>query len=224
MHIASPIVQQASVTGLLAAAMHVSSLPQWTVAECRHALCWPQQRNRHKFLAAAGGAVAAVLGVLTLPGLTRRLCGLAGMICTKCSPLQVAQDAIFDARSICQREYASAPEVTVYGDPNFTFAYVPSHLHHMTFELVRARVRELWHGFRKEGRVRYLCSGPSSLCPMRCGSRRMIVQTEGHPPYQASPIMARVHLPSDAGAEGLHWCWAWWVCLSPCQSRLRARR
>jgi len=35
------------------------------------------------------------------------------------------------------REYATAPEVTVYGDPNFTFAYVPSHLHHMTFELVR---------------------------------------------------------------------------------------
>ena len=65
--------------------------------------------------------------------------GRAGMICTKCSPLQVAQDAIFDARSICQREYASAPEVTVYGDPSFTFAYVPSHLHHMTFELVRAR-------------------------------------------------------------------------------------
>ncbi|KAK9845210.1 hypothetical protein WJX81_000109 [Elliptochloris bilobata] len=64
-----------------------------------------------------------------------------GMICTKCSPLQVAQDAIFDARSICQREYASAPEVTVYGDPNFTFAYVPSHLHHMTFELVKNSLR-----------------------------------------------------------------------------------
>jgi hypothetical protein len=59
------------------------------------------------------------------------------MICTRCSPLQVAQDAIFDARSICMREYATAPEVTVYGDPSFTFAYVPSHLHHMTFELVR---------------------------------------------------------------------------------------
>ncbi len=35
------------------------------------------------------------------------------------------------------REYATAPEVSVYGDPSFTFAYVPSHLHHMTFELVR---------------------------------------------------------------------------------------
>lgn len=59
------------------------------------------------------------------------------MICTKCSPVQVANDAIADARSVCMREYATAPEVSVYGDPRFTFAYVPSHLHHMTFELVR---------------------------------------------------------------------------------------
>ncbi len=29
------------------------------------------------------------------------------------------------------REYGDAPEVSVYGDPRFTFAYVPSHLHHM---------------------------------------------------------------------------------------------
>ncbi|KAK9829227.1 hypothetical protein WJX72_004611 [[Myrmecia] bisecta] len=64
-----------------------------------------------------------------------------GMICTKCSPVQVARDAIYDARSICMREYASAPEVTIYGDPNFTFAYVPSHLHHMVFELVKNSLR-----------------------------------------------------------------------------------
>ena len=64
-------------------------------------------------------------------------CSMTGMICTKCSPVQVANDAILDARSVCMREYATAPEVSVYGDPRFTFAYVPSHLHHMTFELVR---------------------------------------------------------------------------------------
>ena len=58
------------------------------------------------------------------------------MICTRCSPRQVAEDAIHEARGICMREYAAAPDVTVYGDPNFSFAYVPSHLHHMTFELV----------------------------------------------------------------------------------------
>lgn len=35
------------------------------------------------------------------------------------------------------REYATSPEVVVYGEPNLTFAYVPSHLHHMVFELVK---------------------------------------------------------------------------------------
>ena len=65
-------------------------------------------------------------------------CYDAGMICTRCSPRQVAEDAIHEARGICMREYAAAPDVTVYGDPKFSFAYVPSHLHHMTFELVKA--------------------------------------------------------------------------------------
>ena len=60
-----------------------------------------------------------------------------GLVCTKCAPWQVAQDAINDARSICLREYGAAPDVSIYGDPGFAFAYVPSHLHHMVFELVR---------------------------------------------------------------------------------------
>lgn len=64
-----------------------------------------------------------------------------GMIATKCCPSQVVGDAVMDARSICMREYASAPEVNIYGDPNFTFPYVPSHLHHMTFELVKNSLR-----------------------------------------------------------------------------------
>ena len=33
--------------------------------------------------------------------------------------------------------WAVFEQVTVYGDPKFAFPYVPSHLHHMTFELVR---------------------------------------------------------------------------------------
>lgn len=35
------------------------------------------------------------------------------------------------------REYGFAPDVSVYGEESLTFAYVPSHLHHMIFELVK---------------------------------------------------------------------------------------
>lgn len=64
-----------------------------------------------------------------------------GLIDTKCSPGKVCSDAIEDARAICMREKGSAPEVSIYGDPNFTFPYVPSHLHHMVFELVKNSLR-----------------------------------------------------------------------------------
>ncbi|KAG2430960.1 hypothetical protein HXX76_009926 [Chlamydomonas incerta] len=70
-----------------------------------------------------------------------------GLICTKCSPVLVAQDAINDARSICMREYGDAPEVSVYGSPDFVFPYVPSHLHHMLFELVKNSLRAVQDRF-----------------------------------------------------------------------------
>lgn len=67
-----------------------------------------------------------------------------GLIDTKCSPGHVCQDAIDDARTICMREKGGAPEVIVYGDPTFTFPYVPSHLHHMVFELVKNSLRAVY--------------------------------------------------------------------------------
>ena len=48
----------------------------------------------------------------------------------------MVSDAIEDARAICLREYGDAPDVNVYGDPGFAFAYVPSHLHHMVSGLL----------------------------------------------------------------------------------------
>lgn len=45
--------------------------------------------------------------------------------------MDVVNDAIADARSICMRECGDAPEVIVHAPPNTTFAYVPSHIHHM---------------------------------------------------------------------------------------------
>jgi hypothetical protein len=60
-----------------------------------------------------------------------KACSPTGLICTDCQPHQVVSDAIEDARALCLREYGDAPDVNVYGDPGFAFAYVPSHLHHM---------------------------------------------------------------------------------------------
>ncbi|XP_021889533.1 pyruvate dehydrogenase (acetyl-transferring) kinase, mitochondrial isoform X2 [Carica papaya] len=64
-----------------------------------------------------------------------------GYIHTKMSPVEVARNASEDARAICLREYGSAPDVNIYGDPSFTFPYVPTHLHLMVFELVKNSLR-----------------------------------------------------------------------------------
>lgn len=70
-----------------------------------------------------------------------------GLICTAVSPVEVAQNAIDDARSACMRTYGSAPEVRVYGDRDFTFAYVPMHLHQMLFELIKNSLRAVQERF-----------------------------------------------------------------------------
>ncbi|KAG0500937.1 hypothetical protein HPP92_001009 [Vanilla planifolia] len=73
--------------------------------------------------------------------------GCIGQINTRMSPMLVAQSASDDARSICFREYGSSPEVNIYGDPNLTFPYVPSHLHLMVFELVKNSLRAVQERF-----------------------------------------------------------------------------
>ncbi|KAK9725333.1 hypothetical protein RND81_05G137200 [Saponaria officinalis] len=76
-----------------------------------------------------------------------------GYIHTKMSPVEVARNASEDARSICMRHFGSAPEVDIYGDPNFTFPYVPSHLHIMVFELVKNSLRAVQERFMDSDEV-----------------------------------------------------------------------
>jgi len=64
-----------------------------------------------------------------------------GLIDTEVSPLAVAEQAVDDARHICLRQYGAAPEVQLYGDADLRCAYVPEHLHHMLFELVKNSLR-----------------------------------------------------------------------------------
>uniref|UniRef100_A0A7N0UVK1 Protein-serine/threonine kinase n=1 Tax=Kalanchoe fedtschenkoi TaxID=63787 RepID=A0A7N0UVK1_KALFE len=76
-----------------------------------------------------------------------------GYIDTKMSPVEVAQNASEDARSVCAREYGSAPEVKIFGDPNFTFPYVPTHLHLMVFELVKNSLRAVKDCYMESDKV-----------------------------------------------------------------------
>ncbi|CAA0841958.1 Pyruvate dehydrogenase kinase [Striga hermonthica] len=76
-----------------------------------------------------------------------------GYIHTKMSPVEVARSASEDARFICQREYGSAPDLKIYGDPNFTFPYVPTHLYLMVFELVKNSLRAVQEQFMDSDKV-----------------------------------------------------------------------
>jgi pyruvate dehydrogenase kinase 2/3/4 len=75
--------------------------------------------------AAAGGAPAAFVGVIE-----RHM-----------RPLQVARDAVSDARQIVERAFGVCPDVELHGDEDFTLPYIPSHLHHMLFELTKNAMR-----------------------------------------------------------------------------------
>lgn len=74
--------------------------------------------------------------------------GYAGLICERCSPAEVVQEAISSAQSSCLLHYGCAPEVGVFGNTDLTFTYVPSHLHHMLFELLKNSMRAVveFHG------------------------------------------------------------------------------
>jgi pyruvate dehydrogenase kinase 2/3/4 len=78
---------------------------------------------------------------------------VVGYIDTRMSPVEVARNASDDARSICCRQYGSAPDVHIYGDPDFTFPYVSAHLHLMVFELVKNSLRAVEERYMNSDKV-----------------------------------------------------------------------
>jgi pyruvate dehydrogenase kinase 2/3/4 len=66
-----------------------------------------------------------------------------GVICTRTNVRQIAQDAIDNARFICEDYYGlfASPQVNLYCSKELHFMYVPSHLHHMIFELLKNSLR-----------------------------------------------------------------------------------
>ncbi|KAI8994673.1 mitochondrial branched-chain alpha-ketoacid dehydrogenase kinase-domain-containing protein [Pilobolus umbonatus] len=66
-----------------------------------------------------------------------------GVICTKTYLREVALDAIANAKFICEEHYGlyRVPEIHMFCPGDIEFMYVPSHLNHMLFELLKNSLR-----------------------------------------------------------------------------------
>ncbi|EPZ36222.1 Histidine kinase-like ATPase, ATP-binding domain-containing protein [Rozella allomycis CSF55] len=77
-----------------------------------------------------------------------------GIICTNTNLGDIAKEAAENARYICQEHFAifDAPKVEIVCPPGLSILYLPSHLHHMIFELLKNSLRAVveFHGLEKE--------------------------------------------------------------------------
>ncbi|KAL0576459.1 [Pyruvate dehydrogenase (acetyl-transferring)] kinase isozyme 2 [Marasmius crinis-equi] len=80
-----------------------------------------------------------------------------GIICTNANVHDIVQEAIENARFVCEEHYAllSSPPVQLICPQNLTFPYVPGHLSHIIFELLKNSLRAVVerHGERKNGTI-----------------------------------------------------------------------
>lgn len=77
-----------------------------------------------------------------------------GIICTKTNIQDLAQEAIENARFVCEDHYGlfEAPKIQLVCNPNINFMYVPGHLSHMLFETLKNSLRAVveTHGEDKQ--------------------------------------------------------------------------
>ncbi|KAF2433077.1 alpha-ketoacid dehydrogenase kinase [Tothia fuscella] len=66
-----------------------------------------------------------------------------GIICTKTNVRELAQEAIENARFVCEDHYGlfDAPKIQLVCNPDINFMYVPGHLSHMLFETLKNSLR-----------------------------------------------------------------------------------
>ncbi|EIN08681.1 alpha-ketoacid dehydrogenase kinase N-terminal domain-containing protein [Punctularia strigosozonata HHB-11173 SS5] len=69
--------------------------------------------------------------------------GWVGIICTESNVHDIIQESIENARFVCEEHYAMfrGPPVELICPPDLQFAYVPGHLSHIVFELLKNSLR-----------------------------------------------------------------------------------
>ncbi|KAF9455973.1 mitochondrial pyruvate dehydrogenase [Collybia nuda] len=80
-----------------------------------------------------------------------------GIICTKANVHDIVQEAIENARFVCEEHYAmfKGPPVQLICPPNLTFPYVPGHLSHICFELLKNSLRAVVERFGVDNEDRF---------------------------------------------------------------------
>ncbi|KAF2803554.1 pyruvate dehydrogenase kinase-like protein [Mytilinidion resinicola] len=77
-----------------------------------------------------------------------------GIICTKTNVRDLAEEAIENARFVCEDHYGlfDAPKIQLVCNPDISFMYVPGHLSHMLFETLKNSLRAVveTHGQDKQ--------------------------------------------------------------------------
>ena len=79
-----------------------------------------------------------------------------GLVCTRTSAAQVAQAAVEDATYMCERQYGEAPSVTLHGQLDNVFPYVPTHLHYILLELLKNSMRATCEFHGDEGALPHI--------------------------------------------------------------------
>ncbi|KAJ3210865.1 hypothetical protein HDU67_004935 [Dinochytrium kinnereticum] len=75
-----------------------------------------------------------------------------GIVCTQTDASEVASEAASDASEVCERNYGVSPSVEIHSSvPTEGFVFVPSHLHHVLFEILKNALRAVVE--RREGEV-----------------------------------------------------------------------
>jgi pyruvate dehydrogenase kinase 2/3/4 len=67
--------------------------------------------------------------------------GWSGILHSETCPAAVAEEAIENAMGLSRMTYGVAPKIEIAGKRDLTFTYIPTHLNHMLFELLKNSLR-----------------------------------------------------------------------------------
>ena len=73
-----------------------------------------------------------------------------GIINPRTNIIEVCEDAIADASNVCIGHYGFTPTVSIDCEENISFLFVPSHLHHILFEILKNSMRAVIEAGRED--------------------------------------------------------------------------